>query len=155
MWYMFSAQIEKLRNEIELQTSKRNALEAQAIGSEKKVQELNMKLESVSIYIFLTELLNNVTYFYLACRVCAVSGSFNIFIYLFVILTYLSLFLLAFLRISWKIWVLCWFYSVDAGVSNQLLVWNAVTIKDTKEFQLSHYWGTVNVIKLSCGFNFV
>ncbi|XP_008798121.2 uncharacterized protein LOC103713104 isoform X1 [Phoenix dactylifera] len=40
-------QVEKLRNEIESQTRKSNALEAQAIGAEKKVQDLNLKLESL------------------------------------------------------------------------------------------------------------
>lgn len=71
-------QVDILRNEIESQSRKRDALESRASEAEKKVQELNLKLESVSIYIFLIELLhlmNNIICFYLACRVYAVSGS--------------------------------------------------------------------------------
>ncbi|XP_010929382.1 uncharacterized protein [Elaeis guineensis] len=40
-------QVQKLRNEIESQSRKRDALEARASEAEKKVQELNLKLESL------------------------------------------------------------------------------------------------------------
>lgn len=42
-------QVEKLKNEIELQNRRRHALDARASEAEKKVQELNLKLENVSL----------------------------------------------------------------------------------------------------------
>lgn len=45
--------MEKLRNDIELQNKKRVALDAQAGETEKKVGELNLKLENVSLNLCL------------------------------------------------------------------------------------------------------
>jgi hypothetical protein len=50
-WYLitFLCQIEKLKKNIEAQNNKKAALEARAGDAEKKVQELNVKLEKVSM----------------------------------------------------------------------------------------------------------
>jgi len=46
-------QIEKLKKDITAQKSKKAALEARASDADKKVQELNMKLDKVSVQLWL------------------------------------------------------------------------------------------------------
>lgn len=52
MTHTYPGQVDNLRNELETQSNNRGALEARASEAEKKVQELILKLENVSISKF-------------------------------------------------------------------------------------------------------
>lgn len=48
----FSMQVDKLKKELETQQRQKDALEAKASEAEKKIGELNLKLEKVSYLFF-------------------------------------------------------------------------------------------------------
>lgn len=49
LWHFHAEQVDSLRKELETQTKKRDAVEARLNVAEKKVLDLNLKLESVSM----------------------------------------------------------------------------------------------------------
>jgi hypothetical protein len=64
-FWFYRFQIQKLKNDIAAQNNKKATMEARASDAEKKVQELNAKLERVSAQPWLSSLL--VHNFYCSC----------------------------------------------------------------------------------------